>query len=139
MHVFTIVIPLRSTGQSHEEHTKFQLALLESSGGFTKHALAEGTWRNPTTGEVHIDRVIPYEIWVGSLHNAIGILGEAARCFPTELAFGTVFDGDAEITARENIWKATTPISHANRVAARAKANASWDNTADPNHPDHDA
>jgi hypothetical protein len=139
VHVLIIPVPLYSTAQSHQEHINFQTILLGIAGGFTKHATAEGTWRDPVTSDVHIDRVVPYEIWVGSLDDAEGILREAARCFPTELAFGTVFDGDAEITARGEIWKATTPISHARRVAARAEANASWDNTADPNHPDHDA
>ena len=139
MHVFTIPVPLYSTAQSHQEHSNFQLALLTIAGGFTKHAMAEGTWREPTTLDVHVDRVVPYEIWVASLDDAEGILREATRCFPTELAFGTVFDGRADITAREDILKAPAPISHANRVAARAKANAPWLKADDPNHPDHDA
>lgn len=98
MQLWEITLPARDNGGTplHMAHKNFRRFLLETFGGYTEGETARGAWRDPDTGKVYSESVIPYRIAC----EAEPSLDEAFRLFPDQLAIFKAKIGDAEIVNR---------------------------------------
>lgn len=97
--LYEIQLPvLDNLGMSTDTaRVSFEDALLEIAGGFSRpESPVVGYWKNPTTSEVFIERMIPYHI-AGDETKWKRIVREAQKLFPDQYAFFTARIGYAEI------------------------------------------
>lgn len=85
MHVYTIMVPLNKNDGTPYYHDGFEHAVFNLAGGFTKHFVAMGCWRDDT-GKVYRDKVFPYELALAHADDLATILAAFVDAFPDQQA-----------------------------------------------------
>lgn len=82
-----------------DAHMTWQAKALHIAGGYSQRPVGHGAWRDPKSGEVYVDHMMPYR--VACSPEAFGALvDEALRCFPDQVAIYTARLGEATIVDR---------------------------------------
>lgn len=108
MKTYQVMIPFNRNADSKgrpgkpylQEGKRWEEWLLNAFGGFTRLPVSHGVWRDPATGAVYSDAMIPYQVAVGTDHDHGRLTSMALKIFDDQLAIYTTYIGASFITDR---------------------------------------
>lgn len=104
MYTYQIIIPTERNncgGSYLKEIGRFEDYLLTTFGGFTRLPTSHGAWRDPKTGTIYRDVVIPYQVAFKNQWDIENVRARALRIFDDQEAIYTTSIGTSHIAYRD--------------------------------------